>query len=342
MFENALLEKLSIMDPFCLEQKEYQLEMIREVRRLKKKLNAVVLSHYYMPPILQIEEKDGGIADFAGDSLALSVAASHLQADHIIFCGVKFMAETAKILNPDKKVFIPSKEAGCSLAESITAKDVSKLKEMNPGIPVIAYINTYAETKAESDICCTSRNALKIAQSFSSDTLIFIPDIFMGRNLQSRIKAQTGKELILWDGKCEVHEQFTPSRIKGLKMSFPEASILVHWEVPDDTVLLSLADRDGIVGSTSDIIRFVKESKNKQFILGSECDLGATLRGMFPKKEFVTPCISCPHMKQITLFKTLESLNAIESGESDEYRIELSDKIIRKAYLPVKRMLDLS
>ena len=342
MINSALLEKLSLMDPFCLDQKEIQLEMIKEILRLKKELNAVVLSHYYMPAILQIEEKDGGIADFVGDSLALSVAATKVQADQIIFCGVKFMAETAKILNPEKKVFIPSKLAGCSLAESITGEDVVNLKQKYPGVPVVAYINTYAETKAECDVCCTSRNALKIAQSFDSDKLIFIPDVFMGRNLQSRIKTETGKELILWDGKCEVHEQFTPSRIKGLKMTFPEASILVHWEVPDDTVTLSLADRDGVVGSTSDIIRFVKESKNNQFILGSECDLGATLRGMFPQKEFVTPCISCPHMKQITLERTLETLRAIAAGQSEKYRIELDEDIIRRAYVPVKRMLELS
>lgn len=342
MNTNALLEKLSIMDPSCLEEGQKQLEMISEIRHLKKKLNAVVLSHYYMTPILQIEEKEGGIADFVGDSLALSVAATKVKADNIIFCGVKFMAETAKILNPSKNVFIPSKEAGCSLAESITREDVKRLKEQNPGLPVIAYINTYAETKAESDICCTSRNALKIAKSFESDKLIFIPDLFMGNNLQAKIKAETGKALILWNGKCEVHEKFTPSRIKGLKMTFPDASILVHWEVPDDTVRLSLADRDGVVGSTSDIIQFVKESKNRQFILGSECDLGATLRGMFPKKEFVTPCISCPHMKQITLVRTLETLRAMDSGNTDPYRIELEQTILQKAYMPIKRMIELS
>jgi quinolinate synthase len=145
------------------------------------------------------------VADFVGDSLALSVAATRVKADHIIFCGVKFMAETAKILNPEKKVLIPSKEAGCSLAESISGADVVKLKAMHPGVPVVAYINTYAETKAESDICCTSRNALKIAQSFDSDKLIFIPDVFMGKNLQTRIKAETGKELILWRFMKSLH-----------------------------------------------------------------------------------------------------------------------------------------
>ncbi|OKL42016.1 quinolinate synthase NadA [Pontibacter flavimaris] len=337
----AFLEKLSAMNPgaFFERQEAELLAAVEEIRELKRQKNAVILSHFYMPAELQVEHKDGGIADFVGDSLGLSVAAKSVEADNIIFCGVKFMAETAKVLNPVKQVLLPSFDAGCSLAESITGADVRKLKEQYPGVPVVAYINTYAETKAEADICCTSRNALDIARSLGGDKLIFLPDLFMGRNLQTKIKAETGKELILWEGKCEVHEQFTPQRINGLKLMYPEAQVLVHWEVPDNTVADALTGAGGVVGSTSDIIRFVGESKTRQFILGSECDLGATLRGMYPEKEFIVPCIKCPHMKQITIQRTLEALRAIGTEKEALFEVTLDAEISRRALAPIERML---
>ncbi|MFC5269764.1 quinolinate synthase NadA [Adhaeribacter terreus] len=338
-FTNKLM---SMLPPGSAEPDAHMLEMVDEIRALKKEKNAVVLAHFYMPAELQITEADGGVADFVGDSLALSVAATKVQADNIIFCGVKFMAETAKILNPTKNVLLPSMLAGCSLAESITGEDVRQLKAKHPGVPVIAYINTYAETKAEVDICCTSRNALEIAKSFEGDKLIFLPDEFMGKNLQARIKEETGKNLILWSGACEVHEQFTPQRIKGLQLQYPGAEVLVHWEVPDQTVSESLERGGGIVGSTSDIIRHVGESKAHQFILGSECDLGATLRGMYPQKEFIVPCIKCPHMKQISLERTLASLRALGNPEEVAFLIKLDETIRQKAYAPIERMLAFS
>lgn len=315
-------------------------EAIDEIRELKRQKGAVVLSHYYMSPELQVTEAEGGIADHVGDSLGLSVAATKVEAAAIVFCGVKFMAETAKVLNPSTTVLLPSMQAGCSLAESIKGSDVRFLKKKHPGVPVVAYVNTYAETKAEADICCTSRNALAIAKSLPGDQLIFLPDLFMGRNLQVRIKAETGKDLILWEGSCEVHEQFTPNQIMGLQMQYPEAELLVHWEVSDDVVARTLSRSGGILGSTTDIINYVGQSKAQQFILGSECDLGATLRGMYPKKEFVVPCIRCPHMKQIDVFRTLAALRALGTPEEEAYRIELEEEICRKAYLPIKRMLD--
>jgi quinolinate synthase len=337
----AFSEKLRAMEPVALPEQEEAalLAAVEEIRELKKKHNAVVLSHFYMPAELQVKHEDGGIADFVGDSLGLSVAAKTVEADYIIFCGVKFMAETAKILNPVKQVLLPSFEAGCSLAESITGEDVQMLKKLWPGVPVVAYINTYAETKAEADICCTSRNAMDIARSLGGDKLIFLPDLYMGRNLQTKIKAETGKELILWEGKCEVHEQFTPQRINGLKLMYPEAQVLVHWEVPDDTVTDALKGAGGIVGSTSDIIRFVGESESRQFILGSECDLGATLRGMYPHKEFIVPCIKCPHMKQITIQRTLDSLRAIGTPQEKLFEVTLDEEIIKRALIPIERML---
>ncbi len=311
-----------------------------EIRKLKQEKDAVILAHYYMPPELQILAKDGGVVDFTGDSLGLSIEAAKTGAKIIVFCGVTFMAETARILNPGKEVFIPDREAGCSLASSITAKDVKALRAKYPSIPVIAYINTYAETKAECDICCTSRNALQIARSFDSDTLIFLPDVYMGRNLQKNIEKETGKKLILWHGKCEVHEQFTSASMVGMKLMYPDAEMLLHWEVPEETVDVSFNNRAGILGSTSDILRYVGESKSREFILASECDLGASLKGMYPDKEFITPCIKCPYMKKITLQNTLATLEAIGAEQENKYKICLSEDIMNRAYLPVKRMID--
>ncbi len=315
--------------------------ILEEIRELKKKHHAVILSHYYMTPELQIDTENGGIADFVGDSLGLSIAGTKTKADYIIFCGVKFMAETAFILNPEKKVLLPSHDAGCSLAESITGNDVKALKEKHPGIPVIAYINTYAETKAECDVCCTSRNAVKIAKSFESKELIFIPDKFMGQNLASKFKVETDKTLILWSGSCEVHEKFREN-IEGMAMANPDAELLLHWEVPQATVESTLKKRKGIVGSTSDILSYVEQSTASQFILGSECDLGATLKGMFPDKKFITPCIMCQYMKQITLQKTLDALRSIGTTNELQYNISVDEIIRKKAYAPIKLMLDLS
>ncbi|NUM31390.1 MAG: quinolinate synthase NadA [Bacteroidetes bacterium] len=320
---------------------EKLLPLIEEIKELKKKHNAVVLSHYYMTPELQIEEKEGGIADFVGDSLGLSVAATKTDADYIVFCGVKFMAETAFILNPKKTVLLPDDDAGCSLAESITGDDVIKLKSKYPGIPVIAYINTYAETKAECDVCCTSRNAIKIAKSFESKELIFIPDQFMGQNLAVKFATETDKKLILWSGTCEVHEQFR-TNIESLTLANPGAELLLHWEVPQETVESTLKNNKGIVGSTSDILNYVENSKSREFILGSECDLGATLKGMYPDRQFITPCIMCRHMKLITLQKTLDALRSINTETEIKYKIKVDEPVLSKAYIPIKRMLDLS
>lgn len=338
--QDIFCEKLRVMNPdISVQEQASLLEMVEEIRERKRRSKAVILSHYYMAPELQIKHQDGGIADFVGDSLGLSLAAKQAKADYLIFCGVRFMAETAKILNPDKKVLLPSFQAGCSLAESITGEDVRRLRQQWPGVPVVAYINTYAETKAEADVCCTSRNALAIARSLQGDKLIFLPDLFMGNNLQAKIKAESGKELILWEGKCEVHEQFTPQRINGLKLMYPQAQVLVHWEVPDNTVNDALTGAGGVVGSTSDIIRFVGESKNRQFILGSECDLGATLRGLYPQKEFIVPCIKCPHMKQISLERTLQTLRAIATPREESFEVALPAEVCRRALVPIERML---
>jgi quinolinate synthase len=314
-------------------------EMLNEIKQLKREYNAVVLSHYYMPAALQVLEKDGGVADFTGDSLGLSLKAMNTDAEHIIFCGVEFMAETAFILNPDKKVLIPSREAGCSLASSINGEQVRMLKSKHPGVPVMAYINTYAETKAECDVICTSRNALKIAEKLEGDRLIFVPDKYMGANLAGYFR-KAGKELILWNGACEVHEQFREN-IALLSEDFPNAEVLLHWEVPAETVDKSFRNRKGALGSTSDLIRYVGESDSRQFILGSECDLGATLKGLYPEKEFITPCISCRYMKKINVKNTLESLRSIGTDQEEKYTVKLDESLRERAYRPLKKMLDL-
>lgn len=314
--------------------------LTEEICEEKRRKNAVILAHYYMSPTLQVLEKDGGVADFIGDSLGLSVEATKVHTEHIVFCGVRFMAETAKILNRQKRVYIPDMEAGCSLASSINAEDVRRLKQQYPGVPVIAYVNTYAETKAECDICCTSRNALAIARSFDSPQLIFIPDVFMGQNLQKQMEEQAGKKLILWHGTCEVHEQFSGPSLHMMKRYNPEAEVLMHWEVPSETVESSFRESLGVLGSTNDILKYVGQSKAKQFILASECDLGATLKGMYPDKEFITPCIRCPYMKKITLENTLKTLRAIGTSEATENEIILSDDLMDRAYLPIRKMLD--
>ncbi len=315
--------------------------VIEEIRSLKKEKNAVILSHYYMSPLLQILEKEGGVSDFIGDSLGLSLEAKNVKADNIVFCGVTFMAETAYIINPDKNVFIPDKEAGCSLASSITAADVEKLKLQYPDTPVIAYINTYAETKAACDICCTSRNAMKIASSFDSDRIIFIPDKFMGRNLSNSFKSTLNKEFIIWDGRCEVHEQFL-GNIDMLMDVYPLAEVLLHWEVPDATVDMAMKKGHGIVGSTADLMRHVQDTDSKQFILASECDLGATMKGMFSDKQFITPCITCNYMKKINLSNTLDVLRAIGTEGENRYKIILDSQIMEKAAIPISKMIEFS
>jgi len=315
--------------------------IVEEIRQLKREKNAAVLSHYYMSPLLQILDTQGGVSDFIGDSLGLSLEAKKVEAENIVFCGVTFMAETAYILNPDKNVFIPDMDAGCSLASSITAADVQKLKLQYPGIPVIAYINTYAETKAACDICCTSRNAVKIASSFDSDKIIFIPDKFMGRNLSNSFKSMLNKEFILWNGRCEVHEQFL-GNIENLMEIYPSAEVLLHWEVPDDTVQTALKRGNGIVGSTADLIRHVEETDVNQFILASECDLGATMKGMFRNKQFITPCITCDYMKKINLKNTLDTLRAIGTEDEIKYKISLDPEVMTRAAIPINKMIELS
>ena len=311
-------------------------ELFNQIRQLKKEKDVVVLAHYYMPAELQLLESEGGIADFVGDSLGLSLEAQKTKAKNILFCGVRFMAETAILVNTEKNVYMPDPSAGCSLAASITGEQVKKLKKKYPGVPVMGYVNTNAETKAELDICCTSRNAVNIAKSIEGDTILFVPDYHMGQNLRKVIGEQCGKELILWNGACEVHEQFNNELIKAE----PDTEILMHWEIPGDTVNEQLSTHKGIVGSTGDILNYVKNSTSKKFMVASECDLSVSLQKMNKDKEFITPCVKCPYMKQNTLEKALEALEMIGRVGEMDYKIELEKGLIEKAKLPVLKMLN--
>lgn len=315
-------------------------EIIARIKQLKAEKDIVILSHYYMPKELQFEEKEGGFVDFVGDSLGLSVKASETQSANILFCGVKFMAETALLVNEGKQVFMPDPSAGCSLASSINASEIRDLKKQYPGVPVMGYINTYAETKTELDICCTSRNAIAVAASLEGDKIIFVPDLYMGENLSKVIGKELGKELILWKGSCEVHEQFRNFMPDMAKEE--NAELLFHWEVPEEITGIMDSGRKGIVGSTGDILKYVQESASRRFYLASECDLSVALQKENKDKEFITPCVKCPYMKQNTLEKLLEAMEAVGSEKEAAFKITLDSETIAKAKIPVERMLAVS
>jgi quinolinate synthase len=298
----------------------YKAELAVEINRLKVEKNAVILGHNYMEPALF-----HSIPDFVGDSLELSRKAAQTDKDIIIFCGVKFMAETAKILNPTKTVLLPVKEAGCSLAASITAEDVRALKRQYRGVPVVTYVNTYADVKAESDICCTSGNAAAVVNSFDTDTLIFLPDEFLAKN----VARETGKKLIHWQGRCEVHEKFTVQDIRDIRQQFPDVAILAHPECSPEVTTAS-----DFTGSTSAMIRYVQQTQANRYLLLTECAMGDNVAGANPHKEMLRLCsVRCPHMNQITLEDTLSALQNIQ------YVIDVPEDIRLRAARAVERMI---
>jgi len=292
---------------------------IAEIQRLKRERNAILLAHNYQTP-----EIFHGVSDLTGDSLALAREASEIDADIIVMGGVHFMAETTKLLNPSKTVLIPDLEAGCSLATSITAEDVRRLRMQYPGVPVVTYVNTSAEVKAESDVCCTSANALQIVESLGSDRVIFLPDEFLGRYVAGQSKV----EIILWKGHCEVHEQFTASDLQNYRHNYEDLVILAHPECPPDV----LAEAD-FVGSTAAMIREVGNRKPDRVLMVTECSMSDNVAVEFPQIEFVRPCNLCPHMKLITLPKILESL------QSMQHVVEVDSLVAERAREAVKRML---
>lgn len=330
----AMQKKLSKIVPDA--ELRIKAELVYEINRLKKERGAIILGHNYMEPALF-----HSVPDIVGDSLELSRKAAETQCDPIIFCGVRFMAETAKILNPNKKVLLPAEVAGCSLAESITAEDVRMLKKEYPGVPVVTYINTYADVKAESDICCTSGNAARVVMSLNSDKIIFLPDEYLAAN----VAAETGKNIIFaakkekpksdtvsmigWKGRCEVHEQFTVDDIKNIRQQFPEVQILAHPECSPEVVQAS-----DFSASTSKMISYIQDSKAPQYLLLTECSMADNIAAENPDKEMLGLCsIRCPHMNEITLEDTLKALT------HDVTLIELDKDLMDRARLPLERML---
>lgn len=292
---------------------------IHEINRLKRERNAVILAHNYQTP-----EIFHGIADITGDSLALARAAAETDADVIVLCGVHFMAETAKLLNPEKTVLIPDLEAGCSLADAITADDVRLLRERYPDVPVVTYVNTSAAVKAESDICCTSGNAAAVVRSLGAERIIFLPDEYLGRH----VAEETGVEVILWQGRCVVHERFTAAELRAFREAYPGVRILAHPECPPDV----LAEAD-YVGSTAGMIKHVGETRPARVVMVTECSMSDNVAVEYPELEFVRPCNLCPHMKRITLPGVLKSLRTMT------HRIEIPEDVAARARVTVERML---
>ena len=297
--------------------------LIAAINRLKHEKNAVILAHNYMTP-----EIFHCVGDFTGDSLALAREAARTDAKVIVQAGVHFMAETSKILSPDKTVLIPSMEAGCSLASSITGADVRLLKQKYPGLPVVTYVNTSAEVKAESDICCTSGNAVKvveqIARDFGTDTVIMIPDKYLARN----VAAQTGVKVITWEGACEVHERFTAQQIRDYRAANPGIVVLAHPECPPEVV----AEAD-FAGSTAAMIGYVGDHKPERVILITECSMSDNVAAENPGTQFVRPCNLCPHMKRISLEGILHALETMTT------EVTIDPAIAARAKAPIDRML---
>ena len=339
MYE-AMKERLANVVPDV--ELAYKAEIAVEINELKTKRHAVILGHNYMEPVLFYS-----VPDFKGDSLDLSRKAAKTDKDVIVFCGVRFMAETAKILNPSKTVLLPAEKAGCSLAASITADDVRMLKKQFPGVPVVTYVNTYADVKAESDICCTSSNAIAVVESLKVDTVIFLPDQYLAAN----VARESGKHIIFptldprslaagatdlldvqmigWHGKCEVHEKFTVEDIETVRAQFPHVIILAHPECSPKVVAAS-----DFSGSTSAMIRHVQQTRAPHYLLLTECAMGDNVAAANPDKEMLRLCmVRCPHMNTITMEQTRDALRLMR------YLIEVPEQIRAKAFRAVDRMI---
>lgn len=317
---------------------EAKAELVAEIERLKLERNAIILGHNYMEPALFHT-----VPDYVGDSLELSRIASEAEQDVIVFCGVRFMAETANILNPDKTTLLPARIAGCSLAASITAQDVRDLRAQFPGVPVVTYINTYADVKAECDICCTSGNAHEVVESLGAQQVIFLPDEFLAKNVaretnkeiivptrQPKVDPDVNYQMIGWHGRCEVHERFTVQDIQAAREQVPDVVVLAHPECPPDVV-----EASDFSASTTAMVRFVQNSKAKHFLILTECSMADNIVAENPDKEMVRMCsIRCPHMNEISLKETRDALRDMR------YVIEVPEPARTQARRAVQAMLD--
>ena len=295
--------------------------LIEKINILKKEKNAVILAHNYQTP-----EIYHGVADIAADSLALAVEAAKTSADIIVLCGVHFMAETAKLMSPEKKVLIPDMDAGCSLAASLTGEDVRLLKKKYPGVPVVSYVNTSADVKAETDVCCTSANAVKVVESLKTDKVIFLPD----QHLANYVAKQTKVKIISWKGSCIVHEQFSAKEIQDIRKSNPGIKVIGHPECPSDVL-----DACDFAGSTGGMIDYVKKNQPKKVMLVTECSMSDNVQADNPNVEFIKPCNLCPYMKKITLQKILDCL------ENETNEIFIEEKMAKAARQSVQRMTEI-
>jgi quinolinate synthase len=294
---------------------------VKAINAIKKERNAVILAHNYQTP-----EIYNCVADFVGDSLQLAREAAKAKADVIVQCGVHFMAETANILNPEKTVLIPDLEAGCSLASAITGEDVRMLRERFPGVPVVTYVNTSAEVKAESDITCTSSNALQVVESLGSERVIFVPDQYLAKY----VAAQSKVKIIAWKGSCEVHERFTGDELEMIRANDPSVQIVAHPECPPDVIAAS-----DFTGSTAHMIDWLRKNRPKRVVLVTECSMADNVQAELPDVEFTRPCNLCPHMKRITLPKILDSLLYTKE------EIVVAPAVAEKARRAVERMIHL-
>ncbi len=301
-----------------------QIHMIEEIKRLKKEKNAIILAHNYQIPEVQ------DVADVVGDSLKLSQVASETDHDMIIFCGVHFMAESAKILSPQKKVILPVIDAGCPMADMVTGEDLKKFRDENPGIPVVTYVNSSAEVKAYSDICCTSSNAVKVVESLGAEKILFAPDKNLGHYVQQQVP---GTEIIRWDGFCITHERVRLEELEANKAARPDSPILIHPECNP-----KLVERADFVGSTAQIIEHVRNSDKKSFIIGTEMGILHTLRKENPDKDFriLSGFLTCHNMKKTSLENVYTAL------KDETYEITVSEEIRVKAYEALERMLSVT
>jgi quinolinate synthase len=294
---------------------------VKAINELKQARGAVILAHNYQTP-----EIFHCVADIGGDSLQLAIEATKVKSDIIVQCGVHFMAETSKLLNPEKTVLIPDSRAGCSLASSITGADVRLLRERFPGVPVVAYVNTSADVKAEVDICCTSSNAVQVVESLHAPTVIFLPDQYLAKYVAS----QTDVKIIAWKGACEVHERFTGDELRAYREADPSVQIIAHPECPPDV----LAEAD-FTGSTAHMINWVRNKRPKRVVMITECSMADNVQAELPDVEMVRPCNLCPHMKRITLPKILDSLVYLRE------EVSIDPVIAAKARRSVERMINL-
>jgi quinolinate synthase len=295
--------------------------VIAAINKLKRARNATILVHNYQTP-----EIFYGVGDYTGDSLGLAQQGAKTDADVIVMCGVRFMAETAKIMSPEKTVLLPDLAAGCSLAASISGKDVIELRKKHPGVPVVTYVNAYADVRAESDICCTSANAVKVVESLNADKVIFIPDGYLGRYVAN----QTDVEIVLWEGACEVHERFTDDELRRYRKDYPGIHVMAHPECPPEVL-----DEADFVGSTSGMIKHIADEHPEQVVMVTECSMSDNVAVEFPDVDFIRPCNLCPHMKRITLPKILWSLQNLEPV------IEVDPEIAARARRATERMLSI-